>query len=82
MDLDTITDVVRRPSGRPGTAWRDGDAWPAAGTWLFSTEQPDLGRLIERTALAWDSPVPSAAGLAIGATCAIREPPVSARPER
>ncbi|MFI7666657.1 FAD binding domain-containing protein [Nocardia sp. NPDC049526] len=73
MDLDTITDIVRRPPDRPGAAWRDGDAWLAGGTWLFSTEQPELRRLIDLTALGWDSLVPSAAGLEIGATCTIRE---------
>ena len=36
MDLNTITEVVRRPPDRPGAHWRDGDAWLAGGTWLFS----------------------------------------------
>ncbi|MEV7446844.1 hypothetical protein AB0O22_37835 [Streptomyces sp. NPDC091204] len=39
MDLNTITEVVRRPPGRPGADWREGDAWLAGGTWLFSAEQ-------------------------------------------
>ncbi|MFX0575169.1 FAD binding domain-containing protein [Nocardia nepalensis] len=73
MDLNTITDIVRRPSDRPGAAWRAGDAWLAGGTWLFSTEQPDLRRLIDLTALGWEPLAPSAEGLAIGATCTIRE---------
>ncbi|WP_227996078.1 FAD binding domain-containing protein [Nocardia australiensis] len=73
MDLDSIIDIVRRPSERPGAAWRDGDAWLAGGTWLFSTEQSDLRRLVDITSLGWDSLVPSAAGLEIGATCTIRE---------
>ena len=47
MDLNTITEVVRRPSERPGSDWRDGDAWLAGGTWLFSDQQPDLRRLID-----------------------------------
>lgn len=42
MDLDTLTEVVRRPSGRPGPDWRAGDARLAGGTWLFTVEQPDL----------------------------------------
>ncbi|MER6995454.1 FAD binding domain-containing protein [Streptomyces sp. NPDC000410] len=73
MDLNTITEVVRRPSARPGADWREGDAWLAGGTWLFSAEQPSLRRLIDLTALRWDPLVPSDAGLEIGATCTIRD---------
>ncbi|MEK0097762.1 FAD binding domain-containing protein [Streptomyces sp. A475] len=73
MDLNTITEVVRRPLDRPGADWREGDAWLAGGTWLFSVEQPDLRRLVDLTALGWDPLVPSHAGLEIGATCTIRE---------
>ncbi|WP_459254006.1 FAD binding domain-containing protein [Streptomyces sp. NPDC059373] len=73
MDLNTITEVVRRPSDRPGADWREGDAWLAGGTWLFSAEQPSLRRLIDLTALRWDPLVPSDAGLEIGATCSIRD---------
>ncbi|MFG2278943.1 FAD binding domain-containing protein [Streptomyces asoensis] len=73
MDLNTITEVVRRPSGRPGPQWREGDAWLAGGTWLFSTEQPHLRRLVDLTALPWDPLVASREGLEIGATCTIRE---------
>ncbi|MEU0396558.1 FAD binding domain-containing protein [Streptomyces sp. NPDC006208] len=73
MDLNTITEVIRRPSDRPGADWREGDAWLAGGTWLFSAEQPSLRRLIDLTALGWDPLVPSDTGLEIGATCTIRE---------
>lgn len=73
MDLNTITEVIRRPSDRPGVDWRAGDAWLAGGTWLFSAEQPSLRRLIDLTALGWDSLVPSDAGLEIGATCTVRD---------
>ena len=51
MDLNTITEVVRRPSERPGTDWHEGDAWLAGGTWLYSVEQPDLSRLIDLISL-------------------------------
>lgn len=73
MDLNTITEVIQQPSDRPGVDWREGDAWLAGGTWLFSVEQPDLRRLIDLTALRWDPLVPSEAGLEIGATCTIRD---------
>ncbi|WP_369777417.1 FAD binding domain-containing protein [Streptomyces sp. R33] len=73
MDLNTITEVVRRPSDQPGSDWRDGDAWLAGGTWLYSAEQPGLRRLIDLTSLPWEPLVPSDAGLEIGATCTIRD---------
>ncbi|WCE01714.1 FAD binding domain-containing protein [Streptomyces sp. HUAS 31] len=73
MDLNTITEVIRRPSERPGRDWHEGDAWLAGGTWLYSTEQPDLRRLIDLTTLRWDPLVPTDEGLEIGATCTIRE---------
>ncbi|WP_405677568.1 FAD binding domain-containing protein [Streptomyces sp. NBC_00868] len=73
MDLNTITEVVRRPADHPGADWRDGDAWLAGGTWLFSAEQPSLRRLVDLTALPWDPLVPSDVGLEIGATCTIRD---------
>ncbi|MEU7603845.1 FAD binding domain-containing protein [Streptomyces sp. NPDC040724] len=73
MDLNTITEVVRRPPDRPGADWREGDAWLAGGTWLFSVEQPDLRRLVDLTTLRWDPLLPTDKGLDIGATCTIRE---------
>ncbi|MET9963936.1 FAD binding domain-containing protein [Streptomyces sp. NPDC006326] len=73
MDLNTITEVVRPPSDRPGADWRAGDAWLAGGTWLFSAEQPELRRLVDLTALPWEPLVASSAGLEIGATCTIRD---------
>ncbi|NXY94804.1 FAD binding domain-containing protein [Streptomyces sp. BR123] len=81
MDLNTITEVVRHPSERPTDDWREGDAWLAGGTWLFSAEQPDLRRLIDLTALRWDPLVPSDEGLEIGATCTIRDLHAFAHPD-
>ena len=73
MDINTITEVVRRPSERPGSDWRDGDAWLAGGTWLFSDKQPDLRRLIDLVPLGWDGLVATETGLEIGAMCTIRD---------
>ncbi|MEU9232357.1 FAD binding domain-containing protein [Streptomyces subrutilus] len=73
MDLNTVAEVVRRPPGRPGADWREGDAWLAGGTWLFSTEQPAVRRLVDLTALPWEPLVPGDAGLEIGATCTVRD---------
>ncbi|MGA4791560.1 FAD binding domain-containing protein [Nocardia sp. AB354] len=73
MDLNTVEDVIRRPSTPPGPDWRAGDAWLAGGTWLFSEPQPAVRRLIDLVALGWPSLVPTAQGLEISATCTIRE---------
>jgi CO/xanthine dehydrogenase FAD-binding subunit len=73
VDINTITEVVRRPSERPGSDWRDGDAWLAGGTWLFSDQQPDLRRLIDLMPLGWNGLVATDVGLEIGAMCTVRD---------
>jgi hypothetical protein len=73
MDLNTVTEVVRRPPDRPGAGWRDGDAWLAGGTWLFSVEQPDLRRLVDLTTLGWEPLTVHDDQLDIAATCTIRD---------
>jgi CO/xanthine dehydrogenase FAD-binding subunit len=73
MDLNTVVDVIRQPSDRPGAGWRTGDAWLAGGTWLFSEPQPAVRRLVDLTGLAWPGLVAGAGGLEIAATCTIRE---------
>ncbi|CQD16859.1 aerobic-type carbon monoxide dehydrogenase, middle subunit CoxM/CutM-like protein [Mycobacterium lentiflavum] len=73
MDLNTVVDVVRRPSDRPGAAWRTGDAWLAGGTWLFSQPQPAVNRLVDLAGLGWPSLVSNSEGLEIAATCTVRE---------
>jgi CO/xanthine dehydrogenase FAD-binding subunit len=72
MDLNTVSDVIRRPPDRPGANWRIGDAWLAGGTWLFSESQPAVHRLIDLTGLDWPDLVPHAGGLEIAATCTVR----------
>ena len=73
VDINTITEVVRRPSDRPGSDWREGGAWLAGGTWLFSDQQPDVRRLIDLIPLGWDRLVATDAGLEIGAICTVRD---------
>jgi CO/xanthine dehydrogenase FAD-binding subunit len=73
MDLNTIAEVVRRPPDPPMVQWRDGDAWLAGGTWLFSVPQPGLRRLVDLTTLGWDAVTVAEDGVRIGATCTIRE---------
>lgn len=81
MDLNTVEDVIRRPSTRPGSDWHAGDAWLAGGTWLFSEPQPTVRRLVDLTALGWPALVHTDQGLEIGATCTIRELHEFAPPE-
>ncbi len=71
MDLNTVTEVIRRPTEPPGALWRPGDAWLAGGTWLFSDPQPKLRRLIDLVPLGWSELDTSQAGLHIGAMCTI-----------
>jgi len=52
VDLNTIGEIARPKPGHGTIAWREGDAWLAGGTWLFSEPQPQLRRLI-RSARAW-----------------------------
>jgi CO/xanthine dehydrogenase FAD-binding subunit len=73
MDLNTIEEIAH-PSGPDGIIdWREGDAWLAGGTWLFSEQQPHLRRLIDLPSLGWQSLTVSERGLEIAATCSIAE---------
>lgn len=73
MDLNTIQEIARPDASSGGIDWREGDAWLAGGTWLFSEPQPHLRRLIDLQGLGWKSLSISAGGLEIGATCRIAE---------
>ena len=46
MDLNTIAEIAH-PKDDHAIDWREGDAWLAGGTWLFSEPQPHLRRLID-----------------------------------
>ena len=39
MNLNTVTEVKRPTSAEEIPEWREGYAWLAGGTWLFSTPQ-------------------------------------------
>jgi CO/xanthine dehydrogenase FAD-binding subunit len=71
VDLNTVAELAR-PATRDQTRdWRDGDAWLAGGTWLFSEPQPGLRRLIDLQGLGWEPLTVTEEGLAIAATCTI-----------
>src|SRR5206468_1580326 len=71
MDLNTVSEVARPTTRGEVGGWRDGDAWLAGGTWLFSEPQPRLRRLIDLEGLRWEPLTVSEQGLAIAATCTI-----------
>lgn len=70
MDLNTVTDFVAHPALAD---WREGDAWLAGGTWLFSEPQPGTRRLLDLTTLGWPALTQRGDGLEIAATCTIAE---------
>ena len=64
MNLNTITEVRRPNSTDEIPEWREGYAWLAGGTWLFSTPQISTHTLIDLESLRWpalkltpDSPI-------------------------
>ncbi|HEV8712953.1 MAG TPA: FAD binding domain-containing protein [Candidatus Binatia bacterium] len=73
MDLNTITEIAR-PNGKDEAVnWREGDAWLAGGTWLFSEPQPHLRRLIDLEAFGWEPFTISERGLDIASTCKVAQ---------
>lgn len=73
MDLNTV-EAVARPSERGDLGpWREGDAWLAGGTWLFSEPQPELRRLVDLAELGWRPYAVAAEGLHLAATCTFAE---------
>jgi CO/xanthine dehydrogenase FAD-binding subunit len=75
MDMNTIEAVV--PTTDPAQ-WRDGDAWLAGGTVLFSYgsfafgPQP-LKRLLDLGSAGWTAVTVTDAGIELAATCTIAE---------
>ena len=73
MNLGTVTQIKRPAVADEVTLWRDGYAWLAGGTWLFSQPQPATDTLIDLESLHWPALQASADGLDIAATCRIVE---------
>jgi CO/xanthine dehydrogenase FAD-binding subunit len=73
MNLNTIQTVQRPCSTDQIGPWRDGNAWLAGGTWLFSEPQPALDTLIDLESLGWPALEATANGLMIAATCRIAQ---------
>jgi CO/xanthine dehydrogenase FAD-binding subunit len=73
MNLNTVTEVKRPTSPEEIPEWREGYAWLAGGTWLFSTPQVATHTLIDLETLRWSALTPSPGGLEIAATCTIAE---------
>src|SRR3981189_2716187 len=73
MNLNTIVEVKRPASADEITQWRDGYAWLAGGTWLFSEPQVSTDTLIDLQQLHWPALESSSAGLDIAATCTVAE---------
>lgn len=75
MDLNTIEAVVRTADP---AQWREGDAWLAGGTVLFSAGSPGAGqeplrRLLDLGSTDWTPVALSAAGIELAATCTIAQ---------
>jgi CO/xanthine dehydrogenase FAD-binding subunit len=73
MNLNTVREVKQPRSADEITKWRDGYAWLAGGTWLFSTPQIATDTLIDLRSLRWPALQASNTGLDIAATCTIAE---------
>ncbi|RKR15604.1 FAD binding domain-containing protein [Arthrobacter oryzae] len=75
MDMNTVEAVVRTADP---AEWRDGDAWLAGGTVLFSYGSPAFGqeplrRLLDLGSTGWAPLAVSAAGIEVAATCTIAQ---------
>jgi CO/xanthine dehydrogenase FAD-binding subunit len=73
MNLNTVTEVKQPSLAEDIKEWRDGCAWLAGGTWLFSTPQIGTDTLIDLQSLRWPALQASVDGLEIAATCTLAE---------
>src|SRR5437899_8650022 len=72
MNLNTIVHV-KRPKSIAEIDWRDGHAFLAGGTWLFSEPQVATDTLVDLGQFGWPALTVTPAGLEIAATCRIVE---------
>ncbi|MEA2805349.1 MAG: hypothetical protein QOE49_5444 [Rhodospirillaceae bacterium] len=72
MNLNTIVEVKRHKSFEE-IEWRDGHAFLAGGTWLFSEPQVSTDTLVDLQQLGWPALTVKPEGLEIAATCKIVE---------
>lgn len=75
MDMNTIEAVVRTEDP---AEWRDGDAWLAGGTVLFSYGSLAFGReplrrLLDLSAAGWPAVTVTDSGIELAATCTVAE---------
>ncbi|MEV7606851.1 FAD binding domain-containing protein [Paenarthrobacter sp. NPDC089322] len=70
MDMNTIDAVV--PTTDP-SQWREGDAWLAGGTVLFSYGSTVLKRLLDLGTAGWPSITVTDEGIELAATCTVAE---------
>jgi CO/xanthine dehydrogenase FAD-binding subunit len=72
MDLPFV-DSLEPASAQTLQTWREGDAWLAGGTSLFSEPAPALRRLHDLHAFGWAPLSISSEGLEIAATCTLEQ---------
>lgn len=73
MDLETVAEVALPRTRAELPAPSEGDAFLAGGTWVFSTPQTGVRRLVDLTTLGWPAVVAGEDGLEIAATCTFSE---------
>ena len=71
MNLNTITEVKIPSAAEDIAHWRDGYAWLAGGTWLFSEPQVHTDTLIDLESLRWPPLTVTDQGLDVAATCRV-----------
>jgi len=71
MDLHTINEIQRPSRLEDVKEWKNGYAYLAGGTWLFSEPQVNTHTLIDLDTLQWPSLVASDGGLEIASTCKV-----------
>jgi CO/xanthine dehydrogenase FAD-binding subunit len=70
MDMNTVEAVVATTDPAD---WRDGDAWLAGGTVLFSYGSTVLKRLLDLGEAGWPAVTVNDAGIELAATCTVAE---------